>query len=65
MRGEGEHSVLQLANNVKKKKNLKEIPGLTYRNDEHVVSTPDAPLIGNIDTLPIPNRDLIGADYTS
>ncbi len=65
VRGEGEHSVLQLANNVKKRKNLKEIPGLTFRNNGHVVSTPDAPLIDSIDTLPIPNRDLVEAEYTS
>jgi len=65
VRGEGEHSVLELANNVNKKKNLKEIAGLTFRNSGQVVSTPDAPLIGSIDALPIPNRDLIGAEYTS
>jgi len=65
VRGEGEHSVLELANYVEKKKNLKEIHGLTFRNNGHVVSTPDAPLIGSIDALPIPNRDLIGAEYTS
>jgi len=65
VRGEGEHTVLELANNVKKKRNLKEITGLTFRNNGHVVSTPDAPLIGSIDALPIPDRDLIGAEYTS
>jgi len=65
VRGEGEHSTLELANHVKKRRNLKEIAGLTFRNNGHVVSTPDAPLIGNIDALPIPDRDLVGAEYTS
>jgi len=65
VRGEGEHASLQLANCIKKKRNLKEIASLTFRNNGHVVSTPDAPLIGSIDALPIPNRDLIGAEYTS
>jgi len=65
VRGEAEHTVLELANNVKKKRNLKEIAGLTFRNNGHVVSTPDAPLIGRIDALPIPSRDLTGAEYTS
>jgi len=65
VRGEGEHSVLELANSIKKKRNLKEIAGLTFRNNGHVVSTPDAPLIGNIDALPIPDRDLVSSEYTS
>ena len=65
VRGEGEHSTLELANHVRKKRNLKEIGGLTFRNHGHVVSTPDAPLLGNIDALPIPDRDLAGAEYTS
>jgi len=65
VRGEGEHTTQELANYLEKKKSLKEIAGLTFRNDGHVVSTPDAPLIGSIDDLPIPNRDLTGAEYTS
>ncbi len=65
VRGEGENSVLELAKFLRKKVALKEIAGLTFRNKGHVVSTPDAPLMGNIDALPIPDRDLIGAEYTS
>jgi len=65
VRGEGEHVVPELANCVKKNKNFKETAGLTFRNHGHIVSTPDAPLIGNIDSLPIPDRDLTGAEYAS
>jgi len=65
VRGEGENISLELANYLREKKSLKGIAGLTFRNNGHVVSTPDAPLIGNIDALPIPNRDLVGAEYTS
>jgi len=65
VRGEGEHVVPELADCVKKNKNFKETAGLTFRNDGHVVSTPDAPLIGNIESLPIPDRDLTGTEYAS
>ncbi len=65
VRGEGEHVAPELANCVKKHKNFKETAGLTFRNHGHIVSTPDAPLIGNIDSLPIPDRDLTGAEYAS
>ncbi|HKZ93122.1 MAG TPA: radical SAM protein [Candidatus Bathyarchaeia archaeon] len=65
VRGEGEHVVPELAGCMKKKRNFKEIDSLTFRNEGHVVSTPDAPLIGNIESLPIPDRDLIDAEYTS
>jgi len=65
VRGEGENSALELARAVKNKGNLKDIAGLTFRNSGRVVSTQDAPLLGNIDSLPIPNRDLLEAEYTS
>ena len=65
VRGEGERSSLELADHLLKKRSLKRIPGLTFRNNGQVVSTSDAPLMGNIDALPIPDRDLLGAEYTS
>jgi len=65
VRGEGERSTLELADCLRKKRSLKETAGLTFRNNGHVISTPDAPLMGNIDLLPIPDRDLLGAEYTS
>ena len=61
VRGEGEHSVLELARSIQKKEKLKNVPGLTFRNSGCLQSTPDAPLIGNIDAQPIPDRDLLGA----
>lgn len=65
VRGEGEGSVSDLAKSIGNKGKLRKIPGLTFRNSGHVVSTQDAPLIGNVDSLPIPDRDLMGAEYTS
>ena len=65
IRGEGETPTLQLTQNIEHKKSLKQVQGITYRNNGHIVSTPDAPLTSNIDTMPIPDRELADAEYTS
>jgi radical SAM superfamily enzyme YgiQ (UPF0313 family) len=64
-RGEGEYTSLDLVKCLQKKRSLKEVDGITFRNNGHVVSTPDRPLIKNIDELPFPNRSLMNAEYTS
>ena len=65
VRGEAEQAVLELTSCVNKKSSLEEIPGLTFRNKGSVISTPDAPLMHNIEALPIPDRDLTGLEYAS
>jgi len=65
VRGEGEQTSLELSNAVREKRSLKKIAGLTFRNNGHVVSTPDAPLISTIDKLPVPDRGLTEAEYAS
>lgn len=65
VRGEAEQAVLGLADYVNKKCGLEEIAGITFRDKKRVISTPDAPLMSNIDALPIPDRDLTGAEYAS
>jgi len=66
VRGEGEYSTLELVKCLQKGRSLKEIDGITYRNnDGQIVSTPDRPLIKNIDELPVPDRSLMDAEYTS
>ena len=59
VRGEAEQAVLGLADYVKKKRSLEEIAGITFRNQKNrIISTPDAPLMDDIEALPIPDRDL-------
>jgi radical SAM superfamily enzyme YgiQ (UPF0313 family) len=65
VRGEGEEVAPQLADRVKNNRSFKDVDGLTFRNKGHVVSTSDAPLNNNIESLPIPDRDLLGAEYAS
>lgn len=65
VRGEGEYTSLELANRKTKDRDLGDVPNLTFRDKERIVSTPDGPLIGNIDQLPFPDRDLLSAEYAS
>jgi radical SAM superfamily enzyme YgiQ (UPF0313 family) len=65
VRGEGEYTSLDLVKCLEKRHHLKEVDGITFRNNEEIVSTPDRPLIKNIDKLPFPDRSLMNAEYTS
>lgn len=65
VRGEGEFTCLELAQCLEKNGDLKDIKGVTFRKNGKVVSTPDRPLIKDVDSLSFPNRDLLGAVYSS
>lgn len=65
VRGEGEYASLELAKCLEKGENLREVKGITFRDDGKIVSTPDRPLIKDVDDLPFPDRDLMNAQYTS
>ncbi len=65
VRGEGEHTSLELARCLPKKRNLKDIAGITFRKNGKALSTTDRPPLRNLDDLPIPNRSLIDARYSS
>jgi anaerobic magnesium-protoporphyrin IX monomethyl ester cyclase len=63
VRGEGEYTILELVKALKKKGSLKEVSGITFRKGDRIVSTPDRPLIKDVDAIPFPNRDLLKAEY--
>lgn len=54
-RGEFDYTLVDLAKVVEGKKDPKDILGVTYREGNHVRSTPDRPFIENLDTLPFPS----------
>lgn len=62
-RGEGEKTVVELANCLKSGEDLKGVRGITFRNEGKIVSTPDQPLINDLDALPFPDRKLIDVEY--
>jgi len=65
VRGEAERTVIDLADWFENKRKLKEVLGISFRNGSAVVSTPDRPLIEDLDCLPFPDRALISEDYHS
>ncbi len=62
-RGEGEKTVVELANCLKKGEALKKVRGINFRNEGKIVSTPDQPLIEDLNSLPLPDRKLIDVEY--
>jgi anaerobic magnesium-protoporphyrin IX monomethyl ester cyclase len=65
VRGEGERTVVDLADCLKNKGRLKDVLGISFRNEGEVASTPDSPLIKDLDGLPFPDRSLVGEEYHS
>jgi len=53
-RGEGEETLLELAQNVSNPKGLNRIEGITFRNNGQTIRTPNRPFIQNLDELPRP-----------
>lgn len=61
MRGEAEITTLELVEAILNggKGELKKIRGLTFKEGNNVIVTPERPFIQNLDTLPFPARDLL------
>ena len=65
VRGEGEHTSLEIARCLEKQRNLDKVEGVTFRKNGRIVSNPDRPLNKDIDALPFPDRNLAGVQYVS
>jgi len=62
VRGEGEETFKELVLALTNAGSLKEIMGLTYKEQGQAVVNEDRPLIPNIDSIPIPDRGLLPYD---
>jgi len=65
VRQEGELTFPELVKTLEKdgkwtSDNLKDIKGIAYRKDKEMILTEPRPLIEDLDTLPMPDRELIG-----
>ncbi|MDR0372067.1 MAG: B12-binding domain-containing radical SAM protein [Nitrososphaerota archaeon] len=54
VRGEGEKTLLELAQQHETGKKLGDIEGITFRKDKEIIQTPTRPFIQNLDALPWP-----------
>lgn len=55
VRGEGEETLLELAQNLPELRNLGNIWGITFKHNGEIVKTPNRPFIQNLDALPHPS----------
>jgi len=55
--GEGEYTLLELANRLERKEGLEGIRGLSFREDGTITSNPPRPLVDDLDSIPYPARD--------
>jgi len=65
VRGEGENTAIDLVNCLQNKGELEKVQGITFRNKSSIISTPERPLIKDLDSLPFPDRKLIDVEYHS
>jgi anaerobic magnesium-protoporphyrin IX monomethyl ester cyclase len=63
VRGEGEKTVMELAECLENGGDLQEIRGINFRKEGKIVTNPDQLLIKDLDSLPFPDRKLINAEY--
>lgn len=63
VQGEGERTCIELVNCLKRGHNLKDVSGISFRKGKQILSTPDSPLIKDIDSLPIPYRKFVDIEY--
>ena len=60
IRGEGENTLLEIAEKTEKDQGFEEIKGVTYRDNDRIIRNADRALIENVDILPFPDRRLLG-----
>jgi len=63
VRGEGEFTMLEIADAIRSGKDFRCIQNLTYRNGSEVIHNSIRPLIDNLDNLPFPDTDWISDKY--
>jgi radical SAM superfamily enzyme YgiQ (UPF0313 family) len=59
VRGEGEQTIAELTPRLKDRKTWSGIKGITFRQNGHIVATPQREFIDDLDTLPLPARHLL------
>jgi anaerobic magnesium-protoporphyrin IX monomethyl ester cyclase len=62
VRGEGEYTMLELAQTAAEPESLPKIAGIAYRNNGDIAQTPNRPPIADLDVLPRPAYHLLSMD---
>lgn len=61
--GEGEITLLELYKKWTDAKEIKDILGIAYRDNSTIRVNSPRPMIGNVDEIPFPERDLVDIEY--
>jgi anaerobic magnesium-protoporphyrin IX monomethyl ester cyclase len=59
IRGEGEHTLVELLKTLQTNGKINHVQGISYRHEDTIIHTPQRPLIENLDTLPYPAYHLV------
>ncbi len=59
VRGEGEETIQELVQHIEEGNSFEEVKGISFLKEGEVVRTPSRPLIQDLDSLPLPARDLL------
>jgi len=62
VRNEPEITTLNLIQALNKKEDIKNIKGISYKNNDNIINNQDAPRIENLDELPFPAYELLPMD---
>jgi anaerobic magnesium-protoporphyrin IX monomethyl ester cyclase len=65
IRKEGDRAFPQLLDAIEKEDQIRGVNGISFKNDDKIISTPDSTPIRNLDTLPFPDRKLLKLKYIS
>ncbi len=65
IRGESEYTNIEVAECLKKQRNLDRVAGISFKKNGIIVSNPDRLLNMDIDSLPFPDRNLSDVQYVS
>lgn len=57
--GEGEGAIIDLLERLKKGKSIDKIKNLWVKKGNKIIKNPPRPLIGNLDSLPFPDREIL------
>src|SRR4030042_4209142 len=62
VKGEGEETLLEIAQKLPARRSLEEVKGIVFRKDGQIVETPARPFIQDLDALPRPAYHLLPID---
>lgn len=59
VRGEGEHTMLDLVEHIQEGNSFEEVKGISFLSDGELIRTPSRSLIQDLDSIPFPARELL------